>query len=279
MFMLVSGASNLFRARAAEGNCPCLNEAADYPGAPPHRSCNPYWSYYVKKEVPKHDPVEADDLGLTWQLPLRAEDSGFRRVRDIGGAYHPALKGRERGPWRNRYRGIHRGHDLGVPASKLRGRKFPVRAIADGIYDGHRTYTHSDPFCIDCSSLIVYHFAKNGSDKVYTSIYAHVEPIPGLKPGKRVKGGEIIGNLADPMGMWIAHVHLELYTRPVFSAKDTTRKRDCECKTNALCDEMTLKNSYIPRGCGIFEDDLYLLEPVLFINKHIGKGRKNKTKQ
>jgi hypothetical protein len=33
----------------------------------------------------------------------------------------------------------------------------------------------------------------------------------------------------------------------------------------AACDAKTKDTGSIPRGCGVFEDDLYLLDAVLFI--------------
>ncbi|GEM_PF-3269859 len=235
----------------------------------PSDSVKYYKPYYETGKIPQHNPVPEDDLGLEWQLPLRAEDTSYRKIRDIGGAYCPTMAGRKRGPWRSRYRGIHRGHDLGIPLGRLRGRKVPVHVVADGIYGGHRTYTRSDPLCLDCNALVVYHPSVKNDGKVYTSIYCHVKPVPDLKDGQKVRGGDIIGILADPQGAWIAHVHLEIYTRPVYSPKDSTKKKLCECRNNAECDLITRATNSIPRGCGIFEDDLYLIEPVLFIKKHL----------
>ena len=146
-------------------------------------------------------------------------------------------------------------------------RKIPVHAVADGVYDGQRVYTHANPLPGDCSPLIVYHLSHNQDNKIYTSVYCHCEELPGLKPGTRVKAGDVIGTVEDPKGMWDAHVHLELYTRPVYSSKDSTKLSRCGCKGDADCDVKTRKNNYeIPRGCGIFEDDLYIMDAVLFIN-------------
>ena len=40
-----------------------------------------------------------------------------------------------------------------------------------------------------------------------------------------------------------------------------------DCSGREACDRLTRQKRAIPRGCGIFEDDLYLLEPVLFIRR------------
>jgi len=215
-----------------------------------------------------HDPAGAGDLGLEWQLPLRPDEVGALTVSDLGGAYCPTMEGRERGPWRGRYRRIHRGHDIGVNIKSLKGKKIPVHVVADGIYDGQKTYAHSKPLPLDCKPVVVYHPSKNSGKEVYTSIYCHVDPRPQLKVGQRLKGGDIIGTLEDPKGAWSAHVHLEIYARAVYSSKDSTKRSRCGCKTDTLCDEITRRDKVIPRGCGIFEDDLYLLEPVLFIKKY-----------
>jgi murein DD-endopeptidase MepM/ murein hydrolase activator NlpD len=233
--------------------------------ATPESARKPCKEYYDSGQVPRHDPADVPDLGLKWQLPVRADDLMGQELKDLGGAYCPTLKGREDGGWSHRYRGIHRGHDLGVSRNELGGRMIPVRVIADGVYDGMRIYSHAEDLPKYRKALVVYHFATDGSGGVYTSIYCHVDPELDLKAGQRLKGGEIIGTLEDPDGLWDAHVHLELYTRPVYSSKDSTKHSLCGCQSDSDCDAKTRTNKRIPKGCGIFEDDLYLMEPVLFI--------------
>ena len=66
-------------------------------------------------------------------------------------------------------------------------------------------------------------------------------------------------------GKWGAHVHLEIYTRQVYSSKDSTKFSRCGCKNNSNCDAVVKNTGKIPRGCGLFEDDAYLVEPLEFI--------------
>jgi murein DD-endopeptidase MepM/ murein hydrolase activator NlpD len=225
--------------------------------------------------MPVHDPADAPGLGLVWQLPLREAELGGERMKDLGGAYCPTMKGHENGGWKMRYRGMHRGHDLGISRSKLAGMKIPVHAIADGVYDGQRIYTVAEPLPKDCKPLVVYHFAADGSKGVYTSIYCHVDPAPELKAGQKLKSGDVIGTVEDPQGAWGAHVHLELYTQPVYSSKDSTKLSRCGCTSDVDCDLKTRAAGKIPRGCGIFNDDLFILEPVLFIKKPIAAFGRN----
>jgi murein DD-endopeptidase MepM/ murein hydrolase activator NlpD len=235
--------------------------------ATPESARKPYKEYYDSGQVPKHDPADAPDLGLKWHLPVQAEDLMGQEVKDLGGAYCPTLMGREHGGWSHRYRGIHRGHDIGVSRNELGGRMIPVRLIADGVYDGMRIYSHAEAPSKALKALVFYHFAADGSKRIYTSIYCHVDPELDLKAGQRLKGGEIIGTLEDPEGLWDAHVHLELYTRPVYSSKHSTKHSLCGCQSDSDCDDKTRSEKQIPKGCGIFEDDLYLMEPLLFIKQ------------
>lgn len=230
-------------------------------------SRRPYQLYYQTGDIPSHSPDDADDLGLKWELPLRLNEVPGINIVDLGGVFCPTLTGRENGGWKERYLGIHRGHDLGVSTTILNGKKIPVHVIADGIYDGQRIYNVGKHLKLECRPLIVYHLPKNSSDKIYTSIYCHVDPSPELKVGQKLRAGDIIGTLEDPKGGWNAHVHLELYTRPVYFSKDSTKRVRCGCSSDSDCNYITRKQKAIPRGCGIFEDDLYLLEPVLFIKQ------------
>ena len=231
-------------------------------------SRTPCWGYYNTGKLPQHDPAVADDFGLEWQLPLQREKVGALKITDLGPAYCPTMTGRKRGPWRHRYKGIHRGHDLGVPIKRLKERKIKVQVVADGIYDGQRTHPHPKSLPKDCRPLVVYHSPPGGGDSVYTSVYCHVDPLPELKAGQQLKGGDVIGTLEDPEGSWNAHVHLEIYTRRAYSSKDSTKRTRCACRSDSSCDAKTKRDKSIPRGCGIFEDDLYLLEPVLFIKRN-----------
>lgn len=228
--------------------------------------------YEENKNIPIHDQTNLDDLGLKWDFPLKEEDLKGLKMIDLGGVFCPTLAGRTKGNFSDRYRGIHRGHDLGVPISKLGDRKIPVRVIADGIYDGQRIYEHAPALPLDCQPLMVYHFNNNKS-KVYTSLYCHVVPREGLVVGQSLKMGDIIGYLEDPKGGWSAHVHLELYTRPVYISKDSTKFSRCGCFSNTECDNKARKEKQIPRGCGIFEDDLYIVEPLQFIKEKRGGER------
>ncbi|MFC1522864.1 M23 family metallopeptidase, partial [Elusimicrobiota bacterium] len=232
------------------------------------RNRKPSSHYFADGNLAAHDPAGATGLGLDWGFPIADDNLMGLEYRDLGGAYCPTLKGRERGSWSHRYNGIHRGHDLGVTKTRLLGRKVPVHAIADGIYDGQRIYTHAKAMSKDCKPLVVYHSSGEGGDEVYTSIYCHVDPLPDLKPGQKLHVGDIIGTLEDPEGSWGAHVHLALYSRPVYSSKDSTKFSRCGCKSNADCDAKVRQTGEIARGCGIFEDDLYLLESVKFIERH-----------
>lgn len=230
-------------------------------------SRKPYAEYYDgAKIIPVHDTAAADNLGLKWQLPLRNAETGGK-FQDFGGVYAPTLKGRSSGGWGNRYKGIHRGHDIGISSSRLGKRKIPVHVVADGVFDGQRTYEHAKHLPKDCRPVVVYHPSQKNNDDVFTSVYCHIEALPELKPGTRVKAGDIIGTIEDPEGSWGAHVHLEIYSRPVYASKDSTKRDRCGCKSDAECDAQTRKSNAIPRGCGIFEDDLYLLEPMLFIKQ------------
>jgi murein DD-endopeptidase MepM/ murein hydrolase activator NlpD len=252
-------------AKAGEsGGAGMWSKPADWP-ATEATTRKPSPDYYAHKALKQHDPTAAPSLGLTWQLPVRAEEFAPDKLQDLGGVYVPTLKGRENGGWDMRYAGIHRGHDLGMSKSKLGGRKIPVHAVADGVYDGQRTYEHAGALAGDCKPMVVYHFASDGSDAVYTSIYCHVNPDPNLKVGQRVKGGDVIATVEDPNGLWGAHNHLELYTRPVYESKDSTKFDRCGCKSVADCDAKTAKAGQVPRGCGIFEDDEYILDGVMFI--------------
>lgn len=232
-------------------------------------SRKPFELYYQTGIIPSHSPYQSDDLGLKWELPLRSNEVPEGKIIDLGGAFCPTLIGHQNGGWRERYLGIHRGHDLGISRSRLKGRKIPVHVISDGIYDGQRTYNIDEHLTLECRPLVVYHLPNNSSNKIYTSIYCHVDPNPELKIGQKLKAGDIIGTLEYPKGGWNAHVHLELYTRPVYFSKDSTKRSRCGCSSDSDCDLKTKIRKAILRGCGIFEDDLYLLEPILFINKGI----------
>lgn len=246
------------------------NKPANWP-ATPENDRKPYSAFYEAGDLPAHSPSDADDLGLEWETPLRASELAGLKASDFGGVYCPTLEGRKRGGFKGRYRGIHRGHDIGVSSSRLGNKKIPVHVIADGVYDGQRTYTHADALPNDCKPLVVYHFnIKRNLVPPFTSIYCHVDPLPNLQPGQRLKKGDVIGHLEDPKGAWSAHVHLELYSRPVYSSKDSTKFDRCGCPSDSSCDNKTKTKNEIPRGCGIFEDDLYILEPVEFIKKRNG---------
>lgn len=261
LFLLwVSLAFQVVPEAAAEGAGATVDKPATH-----QKGRAPASKFYDKNELPTHDPADAPGLGLTWQLPIREVELKGDKLRDLGGVFCPTLKGRKNGGWDHRYHGIHRGHDLGVWRKELGGRKIPVHVIADGVYDGQRTYTHATPLPKDCKPLVVYHSSAQDEDAQYTSIYCHVDPDPNLKVDQKLKGGQVIGTLEDPEGSWGAHVHLELYTRRVYSSKDSTKYGRCGCKNNSDCDQKTRAGGKIPRGCGIFEDDLYIMDPVLFI--------------
>ena len=231
----------------------------------PEPARNPYWAFYETASIPTHDPVPSDGMGLKWEMPLRTDELPGRKIVDLGGVFCPTMEGRVKGPWANRYRGIHRGHDIGTILNRLGDRKIPVHVIADGVYDGQRTYPNPEHQPLECKPLVVYHSSQIGGGKVYTSLYCHVDPLPGLKVGQKLNRGDIIGTIEDPKGAWNAHVHIEIYERKVYSSKDSTKRDRCGCLTDEKCDEQTRRDKEIPRGCGIFDDDLYLIEPVLFI--------------
>jgi hypothetical protein len=228
----------------------------------------PAYEYYQTGKVASHDPVNADDLGLTWQLPLQPYDINGAKIESFGRAYCPTMKGSENGVLAYRYNGMHRGHDLGVTINELGGIKIPVHVIADGVYDGQRINNFDEDASLECKPLVVYHFPKDDSRNIYTSIYCHVDPNPDLVVGQKLKAGDVLGTLEDPNGAWNAQFHLELYTRPVYSSKGSTKRISCNCSSDSECDATTKNEKAIPGGCGIFEDDLYLLEPVLFINNN-----------
>ncbi len=241
---------------------------ADWP-ATIESSRKPFSIFYNSGSAPTHSPTDAHGLGLKWQLPLRQNDLGKYKINQNGYAYCPTMKGREKGSWSHRYRGIHRGHDFSISTKQLNGQKIPVRLIADGVYDGQRKYKHAKKFAKQCQPLVFYHFAKSPHKGTYTSIYCHADPSPNLQPGQKLKAGDIIAFIENPEGAWNAHVHLELYSRPVYSSKDTTKFKFCKCSGNNNCDTVTKNKHAISRGCGIFEDDAYILEPLLFIKRHM----------
>lgn len=226
----------------------------------------PFWTYYKTGGIPQHEPVPDDNLGLEWDYPLQAEELFGHKMLDFGGAYCATLRGNESCPWNNRYRGIHRGADFGIETKNLGSKKIPVHLVADGIYDGMRKRSKGDMQFVN--GMVFYHFSRNGGEKVYTSIYCHTTPSRALIIGKEYKKGDAIGTIRDPKGLWNAHVHVEIYTRPVYIPKGSSKKSVCGCATDESCDAYVKRNKSISHGCGIFEDDLYLVDPLQFIPKY-----------
>jgi murein DD-endopeptidase MepM/ murein hydrolase activator NlpD len=100
-----------------------------------------------------------------------------------GVRYHPILKRRQ----------MHRGIDWAAP------RGTPVRAAGDGVV-------------VAAARFAAYgHYVRIEHGRTVATTYAHLERYaPGLRPGRRVRQGDLIGRVGSTGGATGAHLHYEV---------------------------------------------------------------------
>lgn len=192
-------------------------------------------------------------IGLEWSVPINPKYMPKRNGKPKWDPFnHPRYENYNKelyykdssgNPYR--YKGIHRGAD--IYASK---NGVPVMAIADGTL-----------FKVTSCTYILHKGKGKFEKEEYTSAYCHVKGNRGLI-GSEVKRGQVIAHVDYPE---IPHLHLEMYSKRVDSASQSSKFKICGCNSESSCEQIRKAGCYIKDDPGD-DNDKFLINPMEIIS-------------